>query len=177
MYLSHKIALQPNNRQATYFKQACGTARFAYNWALAEWKRQYDAGGKPTECSLRRQLNSIKRNEFPWMLDASKCAVQNSIKNLGVAFQIFFAAFRTPPKKKSGSPFVFRAAQGTYEKHGDHVFGIIRLSWGEKIKDAPHTYPVYQSTYSSYLLVYPNGKTVQAKNRTVLDQLIAEYTG
>ena len=57
------------------------------------------------------------------------------------------------------------------------MFGIIRLSWGEKIKDAPHTYPVYQSTYSSYLLVYPNGKTVQAKNRTELDQLIAEYTG
>ena len=94
-----------------------------------------------------------------------------------LTFQIFFAAFRTPPKKKSGSPFVFRAAQGTYEKHGDHVFGIIRLSWGEKIKDAPHTYPVYQSTYSSYLLVYPNGKTVQAKNRTELDRLIAEYTG
>jgi hypothetical protein len=29
----------------------------------------------------------------------------------------------------------------------------------------------------SYLLVYPNGKTVPAKNLTELDQLIAEYTG
>ena len=28
-----------------YFARASGTARFAYNWALAEWRRQYKAGG------------------------------------------------------------------------------------------------------------------------------------
>lgn len=33
------IELNPNNKQATYFKKACGVARFAYNWALAEWKK------------------------------------------------------------------------------------------------------------------------------------------
>ncbi|WP_324291839.1 helix-turn-helix domain-containing protein [Cupriavidus sp. D39] len=29
--------------QATYFARAAGVARFAYNWALAEWKRQFNA--------------------------------------------------------------------------------------------------------------------------------------
>jgi putative transposase len=37
MLIAHKIALDPNNVQATYFAQAAGTARFAYNWALTEW--------------------------------------------------------------------------------------------------------------------------------------------
>jgi hypothetical protein len=32
--------------------------------ALGEWRKQYQAGGKPSEVSLR-QLNGIKRSEFP----------------------------------------------------------------------------------------------------------------
>jgi len=36
MLIAHRIALDPNNQQATYLKKACGVARFAYNWALAE---------------------------------------------------------------------------------------------------------------------------------------------
>ena len=31
MLIAHKIALDPNNVQATYFACASGTARFAYN--------------------------------------------------------------------------------------------------------------------------------------------------
>ena len=100
MYLSHKIALQPNNRQATYFKQACGTARFAYNWALVEWKRQYEAGEKPTWQKLDAKLNRIKHNEFPWMYDVTKCAAQNSLMNLGTAFHNFFAGRARYPKFK-----------------------------------------------------------------------------
>ena len=73
-----------------YFARAAGTARFAYNWALAEWKRQYKAGEKPSEVSLRRQLNAIKRAEFPWMYDVSKCVVQEAIIDLGTAFRGFF---------------------------------------------------------------------------------------
>ena len=41
MLIAHRIALDPNNAQATYFARASGTARVAYNWALAEWKRQH----------------------------------------------------------------------------------------------------------------------------------------
>ena len=42
MILAHSIRLDPNNLQATYFSKAAGTARFAYNWALSEWQKQYD---------------------------------------------------------------------------------------------------------------------------------------
>ena len=67
MLIAHRIALDPNNVQATYFARAAGTARFAYNWALVEWKRQYEAWTldnrlpKPSQAALRRQLNAIKR--------------------------------------------------------------------------------------------------------------------
>ena len=64
MLLAHKIALDPNAAQRVYFARAAGTAHFTSNWALAEWQRQYEAGDKPSEMSLRRQLNAIKREQF-----------------------------------------------------------------------------------------------------------------
>ena len=64
MLLAHKIALEPT-AQRWYFARAAGTARFAWNCALAEWRRQYQAGGKPSDVSLRRELNKLKREQFP----------------------------------------------------------------------------------------------------------------
>ena len=43
---SHRIALVPTAAQEVLLRQAVGVSRFAYNWALAEWKRQYQAGEK-----------------------------------------------------------------------------------------------------------------------------------
>jgi len=90
MLLAHKIALDPNAAQRMYFARASGTARFAFNWALAEWQRQYKAGEKPSEVSLRRQLNALKRESYPWMYDVTKAAVQEAIIDLGTAFRAFF---------------------------------------------------------------------------------------
>jgi len=60
MFVAHRIRLDPNNVQATYFARAAGIARFAYNWALEAWKKQYEAWKmdstlpKPNEGALRR---------------------------------------------------------------------------------------------------------------------------
>lgn len=59
MLIAHKIALKANNTQRTYFARASGTARFAYNWALAEWSKQYNAHKddpsqpKPSQVAIR----------------------------------------------------------------------------------------------------------------------------
>ena len=109
MIISHKIRLDPNNKQATYLAKAAGTARFAYNWALAEWQTQYAAWKddnsqpKPNQMGLRRQLNAIKRDQFPWMLEVTKNAPQMAIIQLGTAFNNFFAGRAQYPQfKKKG---------------------------------------------------------------------------
>ena len=127
MLLVHKIELVPNNRQATFFARACGVARFAFNWALDEWKRQYEAGGKPSEAALRRQLNAIKHDEFPWMLEVPKSAPQQAIKDLGAAFGHFFRRVGAGQKpgyprfKKRGIHDSFRADNGPPAKGEDAV--------------------------------------------------------
>jgi IS605 OrfB family transposase len=42
MIKAHKMRLHPTPEQAVYFAKAAGTARFVWNWALAEWNRQSD---------------------------------------------------------------------------------------------------------------------------------------
>jgi len=49
MQRAHKVRLNSTLEQARWLRQACGVARFAFNWALAEWKRQYEEGGKPSQ--------------------------------------------------------------------------------------------------------------------------------
>lgn len=102
MLLAHRIELQPNNEQTTYFLKASGVARKAYNWALEEWGRQYRDGNDPNEAALRKKLNSIKRDEFPYMLEVTKAAPQEAIKDLGQAFQHFFR--RVKNGEKPGYP-------------------------------------------------------------------------
>jgi putative transposase len=68
---------------------------------LAEWQRQYKAGGKPSDMSLRRELNAIKREQFPWMYDVAKAAVQEAIIDLGAAFRAFFEKRDKYPRFKS----------------------------------------------------------------------------
>jgi putative transposase len=121
----HKIKLNPNKAQAIYFAKACGVARHAYNWALAEWKAQYEAGQKPNEAALRRQYNAIKHVEFPWALEVTKCAPQQAIKNAGTAFKNFFCRIKKgakgrkagyPKFKKKGVRDSFRADNGPQKK-------------------------------------------------------------
>ena len=135
MLRAHKIALDPNDAQATYLARACGVARFAYNWALAEWTRQYEAWKadnslpRPNQMALRRQLNAIKRSEFPWMLEVTKCAPQLAIMQLGEAFRNFFAKRAKYPRfRKKGIHDRFSISNDQFHIDGRHI-RIPNLGW------------------------------------------------
>lgn len=135
MLMAHKIALKPNNVQATDFARASGTARFAYNWALAEWQRQYEAWKadnrlpKPSQMALRRQLNAIKRERFPWMLEVTKNAPQMAIIQLGDAFKNFFAGrAKYPQLRKKGVNDCFTLTNDQFSVEGSRI-RIPNLGW------------------------------------------------
>lgn len=103
MNISHKIALDPTCKQEKYFLRACGTARFVWNWALAEWNRQYKDGRSPSAFSLRRQFNAVKYAQYPWLKDVHRDAHSQPFMNLGTAFSKFFNGLCSYPKfKKRG---------------------------------------------------------------------------
>jgi len=102
MLLAHKIRIYPNAKQEVGLRKACGAARWAWNWALSEWQKAYGNKEKVNENLLRKKLNSIKKEQYPWLYESTKCAPQQAIINLGKAYQSYFKSLKT--NKKVGIP-------------------------------------------------------------------------
>jgi IS605 OrfB family transposase len=130
MIKAHKIRLHPTPEQANYFARAAGTSRFVWNWALAEWDRQYQAGEKPTALKLKKQFNEIRRELFPWTWEVTKNASDQPILDLGKAFTAFFEgrAHRPRFKSKKRSKASFYLANDQFDL-GDHRLWVPKLGW------------------------------------------------
>ena len=110
MIVAHKIRIYPNKEQEILLKKSCGVARFAYNWGLATREEKYKNGEKFSAFDLKKLFNSVKKTDFPFVCAVSKCASEDALLNLGVAYTNFF-------KKKAKHP--------TFKKKGIHdSFGI-----------------------------------------------------
>lgn len=154
MMLAHKIALDLNDAQATHLARAAGTARFAYNWALKQWQLQYEAWKsdnalpKPSQQSLRRQLNAIKREQFPWMLEVTKNAPQMAIMQLGRAFQNFFAGRAAYPRfRKKGEHDRFTITNDQFAVSGSRI-RIPNLGWVKMREKLRFTGKILSATIS-----------------------------
>ncbi len=135
MVRAHKIRLNPTEEQNIYFAKAAGTARFVWNWALAEWNRQYEAGEKPTALKLKKQFNRIRREQFPWTWEVTKNASDQPFLDLGKAFAAFFEGARSGKrrarpkyKSKKRSKASLYLANDQFEL-GDHRLWIPKLGW------------------------------------------------
>ncbi len=160
MFIAHKIELIPNNKQKTFFKKGCGTSRTAYNWALENWNKKYKNGEKVNERILRKELNAIKRDDFPWMLEVSKSTPQQAIKDLGTAFKRFFVPDKNgkksgyPKFKKKGYNDSFRIDNGPLVKGANaiQVLGnkikIPKLGWVKMTESLRFEGQIKQATIS-----------------------------
>lgn len=101
MNKSHTIKLKPTKRQQLLLRKSCGVARFSYNWALNKWQEDYKNGIKPSAYYLIKELNKIKREQFPWMMEVSKCCPQYAIHNLESAYKNMWKGIGKYPKFKN----------------------------------------------------------------------------
>ncbi|MCL4494336.1 MAG: transposase [Firmicutes bacterium] len=128
--LAHKIRLDPMPDQIRYFKQAAGTARFVWNWALAEWNRQYAAGPHPNAQALKKQFNAIKYEQFPWLRNIHRDAHAQPFADLADAWHRFFAGQNDHPvlKKKGQAPDSFYVANDKFRIIGRRV-KLPKIGW------------------------------------------------
>ena len=83
---THKIALNPNNVQRKWFAQQCGYARFAYNKALADFKKHYVETGEYLSAGDLNERFNVYKQEYEWTVDMDQVVSNRSIfKNLGAA--------------------------------------------------------------------------------------------
>ena len=101
--LSHKILLDCTMAQESYFRKACGVARFTWNWALGIWQELYELGIKPNALELKKAFNSLKQELCPWVYEVTKYASQQPFIHLKKAFSAFFQKqAKYPQFKKKG---------------------------------------------------------------------------
>ncbi len=118
--IAHKIEIDLNNKQRTYFKKACGVSRFVWNWGLNQWNSLYElkstlatSDNKLNQdisssinisgMELKKDFNAIKKIEFPWTGEVTKYAAQQPFLQLQAAWKRYFSGLGGRPKiKKKG---------------------------------------------------------------------------
>lgn len=101
--LAYRYELDPNKKQRTLLAKHAGAARFAYNWGLSRRIALYEQEKKSANAiAQHKELNVLKKTDFPWMYEVSKCAPQEALRNLDNAFRNFFRGLKA--RKKVGFP-------------------------------------------------------------------------
>ena len=105
MLIAHRIALVLNNVERTYLSKCCGCARLSWNWALAEWERQYKAAEKPNALAIKKQFNAVKYALFPFLDEISQYPVSQAFADLRRAYQNFFRSVKAKDRQFSRPKF------------------------------------------------------------------------
>lgn len=91
----YRTELDPTPSQKRLLVRCAGAARWAYNWGLEQRQAEYAATRRALNAmDLHKMLNQRKRQEFPWLLEISKCVPQEALRDLDRAFQDFFRRLR-----------------------------------------------------------------------------------
>ena len=83
MKRAHRIALRPTAEQEALFGQQAGYARFAYNWAVGEFKAGLQVGEWLSERALRPRWNKVKAIIASWGGALSQNAAKYAIIDFG----------------------------------------------------------------------------------------------
>ena len=98
-----KVMLIPNNVQKTKMFQYAGASRFAYNWALAREKENYEKGGRfIPDTELRKEFTRLRNSdEYAWLLNISNNVTKQAIKDACSAYKNFFKGLQRYPRFKA----------------------------------------------------------------------------
>ena len=111
---AYRFALDPTPGQERALRSHAGAARFAWNWGLARCKERYDAERKWYSATDLHKLWNAEKKAGPglaWWAENSKCAYQESFRNLDRALSDFI-------KSKKGERKGRRLAFPRFKKRG-----------------------------------------------------------
>jgi putative transposase len=105
---AYKFAIDHRPADERALRSHAGAARFAWNWGLAKCKERYDAEGKwYPAAELHKLWNAVKKADpaLAWWGENSKCAYQESFRNLERALSDFVKSKKGQRKgKRLGFP-------------------------------------------------------------------------
>ena len=97
MLRTHKIRLNPTTGQAEQFTRAAGIARFAWNWALSDYKACKERSEIANWNEAKKRFRAAIASDYPFVREVTKCAFEEAIHDLRRSIATYYKA------KKSGS--------------------------------------------------------------------------
>ena len=103
MILATKIRLKPTKEQEVLFWRSAGTARWAYNYFLAESARIYnDENRTVKESEIRKKINNeLKPTTHKWLKEVGSNVMKQAVKDANIARKRWFEGLTEKPRFKS----------------------------------------------------------------------------
>ncbi|MGC9772286.1 IS200/IS605 family element RNA-guided endonuclease TnpB [Fervidobacterium islandicum] len=129
MIVTYRYRIYPNKQQKLQLSKTFGCTRFVWNYFLA-WREERYKEQKlaTTEAECRKHLNSVLKEQYPWLREVDKFALEDALIRLDNAYNRFFKGLSGKPrfKKKKSHRFSYT----TYSTNNN-----IQIDFGVMAKD------------------------------------------
>lgn len=100
---AYRFRMEPTATQAGRLEFMAGARRYAYNWALERRRDYYQAHGTGiSKRQLSSELTALKKQPgTEWLKEADSQALQQALRDLERAFEVFFARRARYPRFRS----------------------------------------------------------------------------
>jgi len=166
MKARYQYRIYPTDQQRKDLARLFGCVRVVWNDALALCKQsdQLPSNGDLQKICITQAKKTKKRE---WLSEVSNIPLQQSIADLGVAWNNFFASLKgkrkgkkvNPPKfKKRTNKQSVRFRKGGFSIKGNKVFltkiGCIKTVWSRPLPSEPSSVTVIKDTAGRYFLSF-----------------------
>ena len=169
---THKIALAPNNKQRKWFAQQCGYARFAYNQALADFKKHRAETSEYLSVGDLDARFNVYKKAYTWTADMDQVVAQQSIyKHLGVAITNWSKKLaRFPRFKKRGKRDSFSSTNQSAEIKGKRI-RLPKIGWVKMFEELRFEGKISSITISRTAHRWFVSITVETENTIAVDKV------
>lgn len=162
---AYKCRIYPNKEQEIQIQKTFGCVRYVYNYYLAKRISLYNNTKETLNCyACSKDLTSLKK-ETDWLREPDKCALQNSLKDLDIAYQNFFRRVKQKSLQAGFPKFKSKKnCRNSYRTNANiHIFfdenklqlpklGLIKCKYSTKIKGRVLNATVSQSKSGKYFV-------------------------